>query len=160
LQARGGWPERDTARRFADYAALVGRRFGDRLRRALVLNEAEIHAMEGHGQASHAPGLASRDAFFAAAHHLNLGQGLAVRALRAEAPRLALGSAMSLRPVRPARPGEEAAAERLDALCNRLFLDPPFRGRPLPRDPGGGAGAVAARRRRRGRRRAARPGWA
>lgn len=127
LQARGGWPERDTAHRFADYAALVGRRFGDRLRHALVLNEAEVHAMEGHGRGSHAPGLASRDAFFAAAHHLNLGQGLAVRALRAEAPRTALGSAMSLRPVQAARPGEEAVAERMDALSNRLFLDPPFR---------------------------------
>lgn len=127
LQARGGWPERDTALRFADYAELVGRRFGDRLRRVLVLNEAEIHAMEGHGKDSHAPGLASREAFFAAAHHLNLGQGLAMRALRAAAPGTALGSAMSLRPVRPAKPGEDAAAERLDALSNRLFLDPPFR---------------------------------
>ena len=132
LQARGGWLERDTPHRFADYAAIIGRRFGDRLRRALILNEAQVHASEGYGIGSHAPGLASREGFFAAAHHLNLGQGLAARALRAAAPRLALGSAMSLSPVRPDAPGQEAAADRLDALNNRLFLDPPFRGGRYP----------------------------
>ena len=123
----GGWPERDTACRFADYADLMGRRFGDRLRRMLILNEARTQAHEGYGIGSHAPGLASRDAFFAAAHHMNLGQGLASLALRAAAPHIALGSAMALAPVRPAKPGQEAAAARLDALTNGLFLDPPFR---------------------------------
>ena len=39
LQDEGGWPERDTAGRFADYAHIVAERLGDRVTRWATLNE-------------------------------------------------------------------------------------------------------------------------
>lgn len=130
-----GWLDRDTAPRFAEYAALVGRRLGDRVRRFIVLNEPGVVAVLGHALGRHAPGLASHEAFAAAVHHQNLAQGLAIQALRGVLPTgsARLGTALSLQPCRPAAPGPEAAeaARAFDDAWNRAFLDPLY-GRPYP----------------------------
>jgi beta-glucosidase len=130
----GGWLNRDTAYHLADYAVIVGRKLGDRVRAFMVLNEPGVVAILGHALGQHAPGLASREAFAAAMHHQNLAQGLAFAALRAALPpRTKLGSALSLQPVQPAQPGAAAdeAARAWDDAWNRGFLDPLF-GRPYP----------------------------
>ena len=130
LQDRGGWPVRDTALRFAEYAALMARRLGDRVTWWITHNEPGIVAAMGHYTGQHAPGLRSPVAFARAVHHLLLSHGLATWAIRAEsraAPRV--GIALNLSPVYPASPADKAAAERYDLAHNRLFLDPLLRGR-------------------------------
>ncbi|MBV9734284.1 MAG: family 1 glycosylhydrolase [Acidisphaera sp.] len=129
---RGGWLDRDTAYRLADYAAIVGRRLGDRVRDFMVLNEPGVVAILGHALGRHAPGLASRTAWAAAMHHQNLAQGLGAAALRSVLPAGArIGAALSLQPCRPAAPGAEEAARIWDDAWNRAYLDPLF-GRPYP----------------------------
>jgi beta-glucosidase len=126
----GGWLNRDTAQRLADYAVIVGRRIGDRVPGIMVLNEPGVVAIMGHAMGQHAPGLRDRAAWAAAMHHQNLAQGLAIAALRASLPArphagpVKLGNALSLQPVRAALPGAEEAAAIWDAAWNRAYLDP------------------------------------
>ena len=87
LQDRGGWLDRDTAHRFAEYAAGAYERLGDRVATWTTLNEPWVSAFVGHGSGRHAPGVSDPAAAFTAAHHLMVAHGLAVQALRAAGAR-------------------------------------------------------------------------
>jgi beta-glucosidase len=131
LQDRGGWGSRASADWFADYAQFIARRFGDRVKRWVMFNEPQVHAIMGHGLAEHAPGLRGIEPMAAAGHHMNLAQGRALAALRAEGgARFKLGTVMSLQPVRPAQnlAVNRDAAAIWDAAWNKAYLDPLFRG--------------------------------
>ncbi|MFI6501161.1 GH1 family beta-glucosidase [Nonomuraea typhae] len=137
LEDRGGWAERDTAHRFADYAAAVHARLGDRVEQWATLNEPWVAAFLGYGNGVHAPGRKDAAAAMRAAHHLLLGHGLAARRLREAGARslmLVVNSAPVLTPAQVDDPAaalseEDAAAVRtIDALLNRQFLDPALRG--------------------------------
>jgi beta-glucosidase len=131
LEDRGGWPERDTAHRFADLAGVVAHRLGDRVTRWTTLNEPWCSSFLGYGSGRHAPGRTDPEDALAAAHHLLLGHGLAVDVLRAAVPAAQVGITLNLYPVTPVddRPGNLDAARRVDGLQNRWFLDPVLLGR-------------------------------
>jgi beta-glucosidase len=128
LEDAGGWAARDTAYRFADYAATVAERLGDRVAGWCTLNEPWCSAFVGYASGRHAPGVTSPTAAVAAVHHLLLGHGLAMERLRAHAPNAAAGITLNLFPVTAASPSDEEAARRVDGLQNRIFLDPVLRG--------------------------------
>ncbi|MGH2516724.1 MAG: glycoside hydrolase family 1 protein, partial [Ktedonobacterales bacterium] len=84
LYERGGWQSRDTAYAFADYAEVVTRHIGDRVRWWVTQNEPWCSAYLGYVEGVHAPGI--RDDAQAAVdvgHHLLLSHGLAVQRIRA-----------------------------------------------------------------------------
>ncbi|WP_405017501.1 GH1 family beta-glucosidase [Kitasatospora sp. NBC_00070] len=127
LEELGGWPARDTAYRFADYAALAAEALGDRVSTWTTLNEPWCSAFLGYGSGVHAPGRSNQADALRAAHHLNLGHGLAVGALRAALPRTAqLAVSLNLHQIRPlsADPADLTAARRIDAVGNRIFTGP------------------------------------
>jgi beta-glucosidase len=124
LEDAGGWPARDTAARFVDYAAAIGAVLGDRVRDWITLNEPWCAAFLGYASGVHAPGRTSPPDALAAAHHLNLAHGGAVAALRAVAPDARISIALNLHLIRAAGPGDEDAVRRVDAVGNRLFLGP------------------------------------
>ncbi|MDD5368063.1 MAG: GH1 family beta-glucosidase [Anaerolineaceae bacterium] len=131
LQDKGGWPERNTARYFADYAAILSARYSDRVTHWITHNEPWVTAMAGHFSGEHAPGLQDLQATVKAVHHLLLSHGMAVEALRCSANQpLQIGIALNLTPVHPASESDadRQAAQRFDAYANRLVLDPLFRG--------------------------------
>jgi beta-glucosidase len=130
LQDQGGWLNRDIAEKFADYARVVARRLGDRVKHWAMLNEANVHAIFGHGVAQHAPGLTGLPNMLAAIHHQNLAQARGMQALRAERSGLRLGAIVSMQPARPSsdRAEDHRAAERFDAMWNGACLDPLIRG--------------------------------
>lgn len=132
LQGMGGWANRDTALRFADYAHAVVDKLGDRLKNYIILNEAAVHAVFGHVLGEHAPGLKDINLLGKVVHHMNLGQGLAMQALRAGATGLQVGTTMALQPCRPAggpwAVWNRLASDGLDALWNKAWLDPLFKG--------------------------------
>ncbi len=126
LQDKGGWTNRDTAQHFADYAGVVAAALGDRVSSWTTLNEPWCSAFLGYGAGVHAPGHTSGAQALAASHHLLLGHGLAVQALRAALPATARLS-ITLNPA-VARPATDsaadmAAARKVDGLQNRLWLD-------------------------------------
>ncbi|HET7304746.1 MAG TPA: GH1 family beta-glucosidase [Segeticoccus sp.] len=125
LQDAGGWQSRETARRLADYAAIVGERLGDRVGMWMPVNEPVIHTMLGHAVGVHAPGLELGIGVLRVAHHILLGHGLAVQALRA-ADCTSIGIASNHAPTWAAsdHPLDREAADFYDAVYNRLFADP------------------------------------
>ncbi|TFC09666.1 beta-glucosidase [Cryobacterium algoritolerans] len=131
LEEQGGWTSRDTAARFRDYALNVHGALGDRVNVWTTLNEPWCSSFLSYTGGAHAPGRQSPRDGLAAAHHLLLGHGLAVEALRTRDPQLQLGITLNLtvaKPVDPTRSGDVDAARRIDAQFNRVFLDPIFRG--------------------------------
>ncbi|MFI6320043.1 GH1 family beta-glucosidase [Nonomuraea sp. NPDC050556] len=137
LEDRGGWTDRDTAYRFADYARAVHDRLGDRVEHWTTLNEPWISAYLGYGNGVHAPGRKDPAEAVRAAHHLLLGHGLATRALReagAQEIMLVVSAAPVLTPAQVNDPDAEIseadaeAVERVHALSNAHFLDPVLRG--------------------------------
>ncbi|KXK60905.1 beta-glucosidase [Micromonospora rosaria] len=132
LEDAGGWLNRDTAERFAEYADLVAARLGDRVKLWITFNEPFIHMSLGYGTGEHAPGHALLMDALPVAHHQLLGHGLAVAALRARgAGPVAITNHYS--PVVPAgdTAADRAAQRAYHALHNRLFTDPLF-GRGYP----------------------------
>ena len=124
LEDAGGWPERDTALRFADYAAVVHGALADRVTRWTTLNEPWCSAFLGYATGRHAPGRREPAAAVRAAHHLMLGHGLAVLAMGdAE-----VGITLNLTHVSPRTNADLDAARRIDGMQNRIFLDPLLRG--------------------------------
>ncbi|OLB77862.1 MAG: beta-glucosidase, partial [Actinobacteria bacterium 13_2_20CM_2_71_6] len=130
LEDAGGWTNRDTAHRFADYAALVAARLGDRINLWTTFNEPWCSAFLGYASGQHAPGRKDHADSLAAAHHLLLAHGLGVRALRAELPGAQASLVVNLSAMRSvsADPADLDATRRMDGLQNRLFLDPVLRG--------------------------------
>jgi beta-glucosidase len=86
LEDRGGWLNRDTAYRFADYADLMSRELSGHVTAWCTLNEPWCSAYLGYGNGHHAPGLADGRFATQAMHHLLLGHGLALQALEANDP--------------------------------------------------------------------------
>ncbi|MER7278817.1 GH1 family beta-glucosidase [Dactylosporangium sp. NPDC000244] len=136
LQDAGGWPNRDTALAFADYAAIVAGRLGDRVADWNTVNEPLCVSWIGHLEGRMAPGERDLTRAVHTSHHVLLGHGLVNRAIRANA-RLApnVGIVLNLSPIEPGsdRPEDVAAAVRADGHTNRWWLDPVF-GRGYPAD--------------------------
>ncbi len=131
LEDAGGWPERDTAHRFADYAALVHDALGDRVDLWTTLNEPWCSALLGYAAGAHAPGRTEPAAGLAAMHHLLLGHGLALTEMRSTArPAERFSITLDLSPTYPGSESEadRGAARLMDGLKNRQFLDPVLRG--------------------------------
>jgi beta-glucosidase len=131
LQDAGGWAARDTARRFADYAALVADALGDRVKRWITVNEPQVVASHGYRTGEHAPGITDNAAAVAATHHLLIAHGLAAQALRASHRDAKIGISLDMHPVRLV--GEttqnlEKARQITDASQNGLFLEPLLHG--------------------------------
>ncbi|MEU8549535.1 GH1 family beta-glucosidase [Streptomyces roseoverticillatus] len=131
LETAGGWPERGTAHRFADYAHLVAEALGDRVDMWTTLNEPWCSAFLGYGSGVHAPGRTDDLAALRAAHHLNLAHGLGAQALRAALPSHGQVS-VTLNPgvVRAFTdaPADLDAQRRIDALATRIFTGPMLHG--------------------------------
>jgi beta-glucosidase len=130
LEDEGGWLNRDTAHRFADYAAIMADALADRVKTWITLNEPIVHMVWGYGTGEHAPGRTLLFDCLPVAHHELLGHGLAVRALREHGADHVM-IANNCTPVWPASQSESdlTAAGIYDGLHNRLFNDPIFLGR-------------------------------
>jgi beta-glucosidase len=135
LEDAGGWPDRDVVPRFAEYAAILADRFGDRVTNWLTLNEPWCIAMLGYGIGRHAPGRQDWPAALRAAHHTHLAHRAAADVIRTAVPGARVGIPLNLHHVEPASESDaDLAAARLhDGTANRWFLDPAF-GRGYPRD--------------------------
>ncbi|MBN6055155.1 beta-glucosidase [Nonomuraea sp. RK-328] len=127
LEDAGGWPDRDTAYRFAEYALCVHDALKDYVHTFSTVNEPWCAAFLGYASGEHAPGRREPENAIRAAHHLNLAHGLSVRAMNARR----VGGCVNLYAITPAT-GSDAdldAARRIDGLQNRFFLDALLLGR-------------------------------
>ncbi len=131
LQDKGGWPERQTANAFADYASVVTKRLSDRVKVWMTHNEPWVAAMAGYFSGEHAPGIKDVNAAFKALHHILLSHGLAFEAIHSAAKQpVKVGITLNLNPIHPASDSKKdcEAALRMDAILNRSTLDPLLKG--------------------------------
>lgn len=135
LDDLGGWTNRDCAGWFADYAAIVASRFGDRVKRFATFNEFSVFTLFGYAIPWAAPGVTDRAAHLRAIHHVNLAHGMGVDALRALVPDAAIGAIHNRQRVIPESDGDadRDAAALLDEHWNLAFPDPQILGHYPPR---------------------------
>ncbi|WP_295456520.1 GH1 family beta-glucosidase [uncultured Thiodictyon sp.] len=129
LEARGGWLNPDSARWFADYAAMLYEALDDRVGLWVTLNEPWVSTVLGYLSGEHAPGRRSLAEPPRVAHHQLCAHGEAVAAYR-ELGRHQIGISLNLEPQHPATdsPLDWEAAKRRHHFINRWFLDPLLRG--------------------------------
>ncbi len=131
LEDRGGWPNRDLAGYFADYAGILAKHLGDRITVWAPFNMPWAIAFMGYAAGALPPNRTSFPDFLKAAHTLALAQAEALRAVKAASPRATVGSAYEMAPAYPktSSPEDHAAAERYHAMNNVFFLEAAMKGR-------------------------------
>jgi beta-glucosidase len=128
LEDAGGWMERDTAYRFAEFSYLAAERLADRVEMWITLNEPVVVTAYGYAFGVYAPGRTLMLDALPSAHHQLLGHGLAVQTLRSRGARQ-IGLTNHYSPAWAASPSDQPAADAFDVFMNRLFTDPVLLGR-------------------------------
>ena len=135
LEDEGGWPIRSTADAFAEYADVITRALGDRVKNWITFNEPACSAWQGYDNGEHAPGIRDLSKAVPASHHLLLAHGLAVPIIRRNSP----GSEVGITLNSNWNVAASNSAMDLDALRQhegkwvRWFADPVY-GRGYPTD--------------------------
>ena len=126
LMADGGWAGRGTVVAFAEYAAAVVDRLGDRVTWWITQNEPWIIALLGYHLGIHAPGVRDLFASVAAGHHVLLGHGAAADVIHGRVSGARVGCTLSLFPCDPVTEdsADIEAAWGSDGYVNRWYLDP------------------------------------
>ncbi|MCP2370319.1 beta-glucosidase [Agromyces terreus] len=129
LEDLGGWTNRDTSYRFAEFAGIAAQALGDRVHTWLTLNEPWCAAFLGYAADVHAPGRNDPAAGLSAAHHMNLGHGLAVPELRRHSTGTPdVSATLNVHLVKPAPGASNEAVDRIDRVGNQVWLGPMLRG--------------------------------
>jgi beta-glucosidase len=135
LQDQGGWPVRATAEAFVEYADVMARALGDRVKHWITHNEPWCVGLLSHQIGEHAPGWRDWTAALTAAHHVLLSHGWATPVIRSHSPGAEVGITLNFTPAyaASAQPADRDAQRRFDGYFNRWFLDPVY-GRLYPAD--------------------------
>ena len=135
IQDRGGWPDRESVDAFVEYADVVSRHLGDRVKNWITHNEPWCIAFLSHQIGEHAPGRHDWTAAIKASHHVLLSHGKAVPVIRANSVDAEVGITLNFTHFDAASdsPADLAAQRNADGYFNRWFLDPVY-GRHYPAD--------------------------
>jgi len=126
----GGFANRETSNYFADYAEVIVKSLGDRVKHWITLNEPWEHAFFGYFTGEHAPSVTNPWTYFKVAHHELLGHGLVVERVRAFVPDAQVGITLSQFPIYPYADTtqNQEAARFADLFMNRFYLDGLYKG--------------------------------
>jgi beta-glucosidase len=126
LEDKGGWTNRDIIDWFSEYTDVATRALGDRAKHWMVLNEPMSFTSFGYGIGIHAPGRRSISAFMAAVHHAVMCQSVGAGIVKQNISGAKVGTGLSCSPIEAKTNSQrdQHAARRLDALMNRLFIEP------------------------------------
>lgn len=126
LEKKGGWASREIIGWFKEYVTLCASSFGDRVKHWMVLNEPMVYTGAGYFLGIHAPGRRGFGSFIPAVHHAALCQAEGGRILKQLIQDAEVGTTISCSHIEPLRQNEKdiKAAKQVDALLNRLFLEP------------------------------------
>lgn len=128
LELKGGWANREVLDWFEEYTKVCAQSFGDRVKHWMVLNEPMVFTGGGYFLGVHAPGKKGIRNFLPAVHHAQLSQAVGGRMLRKWIPDAKIGTTYSCSYIIPKNNSTRntRAAKRVDALLNRLFIEPVF----------------------------------
>jgi beta-glucosidase len=126
LETQGGWANRKIIDWFVNYTTICAQHFGDRVKHWMVMNEPGVFTGAGYFLGLHAPGRTGLRNFLPAVHHTVLSLVAGAKRLRELLPKAAIGTTFSCSHIEPysQKPRDVNAAKRIDALLNRLFIEP------------------------------------
>lgn len=126
LHEKGGWQNREVLNWFNEYANLITKTYGDKVKNWMVLNEPMAFVPLGYMLGIHAPGKKGLGSFMAATHHAAMCQAEGGRIIKANVTDANIGTTFSCSWVDPKNQEEKhvEAAKKLDVLFNRLFIEP------------------------------------
>jgi len=127
LQKKGGWTNRDIVNWFSEYVACCIKHFGNRVSRWIILNEPMVFTGAGYFLGIHAPGKKGLNNFLAASHHAALCQSIGAGIIKSLQTESFVGTTFSyshLEPYRKDYEKDQKATLKVDALLNRLFIEP------------------------------------
>lgn len=124
LENLGGWPNRKIVDWFVDFTDVCTKAFGHKVKHWIILNEPLAFSILGYFTGQHAPGRRSLRNLLPVIHHTALAQAESGRIVRRNVPDAQVGTTFSCSPIDPFTPKDQAAAVRVDALMNRLFIEP------------------------------------
>ena len=126
LEDRGGWTNRDIIYWFQEYCDVCTRNFGDRVKNWIILNEPFAFTSLGYMTGQHAPGKKGLSNYLPALHHATIAQAEGARVVKQNVTGSNIGTTFSCSYIDAKKLGgrHENAANRLDALFNRLFIEP------------------------------------
>lgn len=126
LEDKGGWSNREILQWFENYVEVCTKAFGDRVKNWMVLNEPMVFTGAGYFLGVHAPGKKGLQNFLPAVHYATLSQALGGRIIRKNVPNAHIGTTFSCSQITPNsnKKKDLRAAEKADALLNRLFVEP------------------------------------
>lgn len=126
LENKGGWANRKIVEWFEEYTRVCANSFGDRVKNWMVLNEPMVFTGAGYFLGVHAPGKKGVGNFLPSVHHAVLCQAAGGRILRKCVAGANIGTTFSCSQISPYRntAKDRRAAEKADALLNRLFIEP------------------------------------
>ncbi len=126
LDAKGGWTNRDSLKWFEEYVDVITRRFGDRVKNWMVINEPLSFTLAGYMMGMHAPGKIGFKNFYSSIHHVTMAQGVGGRVIRNNVANANIGTTYSCAPIvgYKNKPANNAAAKRVDVVANRMFIEP------------------------------------
>lgn len=126
LEAKGGWANREMLKWFEEYVDVLSRKFGDRVKNWMVINEALSFTLAGYLAGQNAPGYVSFKKFFASVHHSTMAQSIGGRVIRANVKNANIGTtfvAIALDGWKE-KPANIKAAKRMDVILNRMYIEP------------------------------------
>ncbi len=126
LEKKGGWTNREIIKWFGSYVELCTKYFGDRVKHWMILNEPMVFTGAGYFLGNHAPGRKGLNSFLAAIHHAAMCQSEGGRIVRSMLKDANVGTTFSCSSIHPygSSNQDETAAKRIDALLNRMFVEP------------------------------------
>lgn len=126
LQDKGGWKNRDIISWFSEYVDVCTRHFGEDMKYWMILNEPSVFTTVGYLIGQHAPGEIGWFSFLKASHHVAMAQAEGGRIAKSNVPDGQIGTTFAMTHLMPEtdHPNDKRATEKLDALINRLFIDP------------------------------------
>lgn len=126
LEKQGGWTSRIVVNAFIKFADVCSKSFGDRVKNWIVMNEPSTFTGLGYLIGYYAPGRFGIKNYLPAVHHATLCQAEGARMIRRNLPNATIGTSISCSYVAPSsdNPKQIAAARRVDALLNRLHIEP------------------------------------
>jgi beta-glucosidase len=126
LEDEGGWTNREIIHWFKDYTQICVRYFGDRVKHWMVMNEPMVFVGAGYFLGAHAPGRTGMKNFLPAIHHAVLAMTESARLIKFLQPQSIVGTTFSCSYIEPYSHSyrDVQAAQRVDALLNRMFIEP------------------------------------
>jgi beta-glucosidase len=127
LETKGGWTNREVVNWFSEFVRVCANSFGDKVKNWMVMNEPSVFTGAGYFLGVHAPGRMGLGNFLPAVHHAIMSIAAGGRLLRELLPGVAqIGTTFSCSYIEPKsdKPRDVDAANRVNTLLNRLYIEP------------------------------------